>query len=89
MLNYEIYRIVKSMVDEFLKENHKESTTETYLTVEEAASELNIKVSRVRAAIFRREIPFVKIGQLVRIPKAKLHEYLQTNLTLPNNTGLC
>ena len=36
------------------------------LTIEEVADYLNVKVSWVRSAIFRREIPYLKVGSLVR-----------------------
>ncbi len=46
------------------------------LTIEEAANLLSIKVSRLRTAIFRREIPFIKIGRLVRFKEDSLHKWI-------------
>ncbi len=48
-------------------------------TVEEAAEKLNIKVSRVRTAIFRKEIAHVKLGALVRISETQLEEWIKRN----------
>jgi excisionase family DNA binding protein len=36
------------------------------LTIEEAAQLLKIKKSRLRKAIFRREVKYVKLGALIR-----------------------
>ena len=46
-------------------------------TVEEAAEKLNIKVSRVRTAIFRKELAHVKLGALVRISETQLNEWIK------------
>lgn len=46
------------------------------LTIEEAAKLLSLKVSRLRTAVFRREIPFIKIGRLVRFKEDTLHKWM-------------
>lgn len=95
MRSYEMYQIVKGMVEDVLKEQSHlpkklESNSEsTYLTVEEAARELNMKVSRIRTAIFRKEIPYIKIGSLVRIPKEGLHQHMKKSIFMPNSTLEC
>ena len=95
MRSYEMYQIVKGMVEDVLKEQSNlpkkaELTSEpTYLTVEEAARELNMKVSRIRTAIFRKEIPYIKIGSLVRIPKEGLHQHMKKSIFMPNSTLEC
>ncbi len=48
-------------------------------TVEEAAEKLNIKVSRLRQAVFRREISHVKIGALVRFKEEDLENFIDRN----------
>ncbi len=52
---------------------------QTLMTVTEAADFLNIKISRIRKAIFRREIPYVKIGNLVRFRLSDLMDFIQSN----------
>lgn len=42
------------------------------LSVEEAAKYLNLKVSKVRSMIFRKELPLIKIGRLVRFHEEDL-----------------
>lgn len=49
-------------------------------TVEEAARILNIKISRVRMAIFRKEISYVKLGALVRFRSIDLENFISKNL---------
>ena len=49
------------------------------LTIEEVAEYLNVKVSWVRSAIFRREIPYLKVGNLVRFSAKELHEWIEKN----------
>lgn len=51
----------------------------TLMTVSEAAKFLNIKISRIRKAIFRREITYVKIGNLVRFRYTDLIDFIQSN----------
>lgn len=46
------------------------------LTIQQAAELLSIKVSRLRTAVFRREIPFVKIGRLVRFKEDALFKWI-------------
>jgi excisionase family DNA binding protein len=51
-------------------------------TVEEAAKILNIKISRLRMAIFRREINYVKFGALVRLREEDIKSFINKNLVL-------
>ncbi len=45
-------------------------------TIQEAATLLNIKVSRLRTAIFRREIGHVKFSGLIRFTRADLEAWI-------------
>ena len=47
------------------------------LTLEEAAQLLKVKKSRLRKAIFRREVKYVKLGALVRFKRAHLVEWIE------------
>lgn len=49
------------------------------LTLDEAAKFLSIKNSRLRTAVFRKEIPFIKIGRLVRFKQADLNKWIEAN----------
>ncbi|MGI4991962.1 helix-turn-helix domain-containing protein [Halobacteriovorax sp. GFR7] len=48
------------------------------LNIEEASSFLSVKVSRLRTAVFRKEIPFVKIGRLVRFKQDELIKWIDS-----------
>ncbi len=47
------------------------------LTIEEAASLLKLKVSRLRKAVFKREVKHVKLGALVRFKREHLKEWIE------------
>lgn len=47
------------------------------MTLTEACDFLKIKKSRLRTAVFRREIPFIKIGRLIRFDKNDLIKWLE------------
>lgn len=46
------------------------------MTIEETSVFLNLKISRLRSLVFKSEIPFIKIGRLVRFRAQDLHEWL-------------
>ncbi len=76
LLKKEVYDFVESLVKEKLKERKEKRL----LTTEEASKILNIKVSRLRQAVFRREINYVKLGALVRFREEDLQNYIQKNI---------
>ena len=47
------------------------------LNFKETASFLNIKESHLRGLIFKRKIPFLKIGRLLRFDPKKLLNWLE------------
>lgn len=53
------------------------------LTIEEAASLLKLKVSRLRKAVFRREVKHVKLGALVRFKREHLKEWIERQTVSP------
>lgn len=53
------------------------------LTIDEAAAILRVKKSRLRKAIFRREVKFVKLGALVRFRRTHLIEWIEKNTREP------
>lgn len=50
------------------------------LTVNDVALYLNVKISWVRSAVFRKEIPYMKVGNLVRFRQKDLEEWMQKNM---------
>lgn len=49
-------------------------------TIEEASEILKLKVSKLRKAIFRKEISYIKLGGLVRFREQDLVHYIHDNL---------
>jgi excisionase family DNA binding protein len=46
------------------------------LTLEQAANLLNLKVSRLRYEVFKKTIPFLKIGRNIRFSESDLISWL-------------
>ncbi|GAB4023843.1 MAG: hypothetical protein Fur0010_27070 [Bdellovibrio sp.] len=46
-------------------------------TIEDAAKILNLKISRLRTAVFKKEIGYVKLSGLVRFTKENLEEWIK------------
>ncbi|MBK9293584.1 MAG: helix-turn-helix domain-containing protein [Oligoflexia bacterium] len=55
-------------------------TNKKLYSIKEAAEILAIKKSRLRTAIFRKEVSFVKIGRLVRFLPEQLEAWVQQGL---------
>lgn len=53
------------------------------LTIDEAAQFLNVKVSNLRTAVFRRRIRYFKVGALIRFNKADLVLWLEEKIVQP------
>lgn len=49
------------------------------LNFTETASYLNVKQSWLRMAIFKKSIPFIKVGRLIRFDLDQLNEWLSKN----------
>ncbi len=69
----EVFEYIERLVKE------KVQKEKILYTVEEAAEKLNIKVSRLRQAVFRKEISHVKIGALVRFREDDLENFINRN----------
>lgn len=52
----------------------------TLITIAETASLLRLKPSTVRAWIFRRKLPFCKVGRLVRIRRADVYALIAASV---------
>ena len=46
-------------------------------SLSEAANQLGVSIDTLRAWVYRRKIPFVKIGRLVRIRQATIDEIIE------------
>jgi excisionase family DNA binding protein len=57
------------------------------ITISEAAQILNVKVSKLRQAIFRREITYVKLGNLIRFREKDLENFINSNVIIDGKRG--
>ena len=53
------------------------------LTIQEASDFLKMKESWIRSAIFKREIPYIKMGALIRFNRAELQKWVSRQTVLP------
>lgn len=49
-------------------------------SIEEASDLLGLKLSRIRSAIFNKEISYRKIGRLIRFTEEDLTEFINKNI---------
>ena len=59
------------------------------LTIQEASEFLKMKESWIRSAIFKRAIPYIKMGALIRFNKTELHRWLEGQTILPRGGFEC
>ena len=72
----EIYEFIENLFKEKIGDQIKKKL----LTIEEAANYLNVKVSWIRQAIFRKEINHVKVGALIRFREEDLQSFIQSKM---------
>lgn len=53
------------------------------LTIDEAAQLLKLKKSRLRKAVFKREVKYVKLGALIRFKREHLTEWIERSTLGP------
>jgi excisionase family DNA binding protein len=79
MFNYEMYQLVKKMIEDISLEQKKNEiqNEERLLTISDASQFLNVKESWLRSAIFKKEIPYIKCGNLIRFNKSDLRTFIK------------
>lgn len=58
-----------------------QTKTNELLTIIELTSLLSIKESHLRSLIFRQEIPFIKVGRLIRFDQSQIKKWLEEKLS--------
>ena len=58
-----------------------QTKTNELLTITELTSLLSIKESHLRSLIFRQEIPFIKVGRLIRFDQSQIKKWLEEKLS--------
>lgn len=69
------------------KTNYTTKTTETkmrFITIKDLCELASLKESHVRSLIYRKEIPFVKIGRLIRFNLKEIETYFLENTVKTN-----
>lgn len=56
-------------------------STEKLLTPLEVCNLLGIRMSKFRSAVFKRELPIIKIGRLIRISQQDLNDWIRQKKT--------
>lgn len=54
------------------------------MTFEETLEFLNVKNNWLRSAVFKKEIPYIKMGRLIRFDKAELEKMIKKNTVKPS-----
>lgn len=57
------------------------------IDIHEASVLLGIKVSRLRTFVFKKEIPFRKVGGMIRFLPKELNEWINSDATRPNDAS--
>lgn len=60
-------------------ENKYQDCESVLLTFREASDFLKVKLSWLRMAVFKKNIPYIKVGRLIRFKISDLHEWLLKN----------
>lgn len=54
------------------KMKNQNENIKNFLTINEASIYLNLRVSKLRNLVFKKQIPIVKIGRLIRFEKSQV-----------------
>ncbi|AQX52861.1 helix-turn-helix domain-containing protein [Bacillus altitudinis] len=70
---------LKEVLQEMLSEVQGDNVKEEIMTIREAAEYLKVSVPTVRNMIANREIPFFQRGQVIRLNRWDVKEWLRNN----------
>lgn len=70
---------LKNAIQEILVELKEERPEEEIMTIREAAAYLKVSVPTIRNLIASKEIPFFQRGQVIRLNRGDVKEWLRTN----------
>ena len=62
-------------------------TTQSPLTVEQAAAALNVSKFTIRAWVARRKVGYVRLGRAIRIPVAEIERLLDSGRVPPQRAA--
>lgn len=73
---------LREVLYEMFAEIQQENTEEEIMTIREAAEYLKVSVPTVRNMITSKEIPFFQRGQVIRLNRRDVKEWLRNNSNL-------
>ncbi|MFE8064568.1 helix-turn-helix domain-containing protein [Priestia aryabhattai] len=73
---------LKEAIQEMFAELHAENAEEEIMTIREAAEYLKVSVPTVRNMIANKEIPFFQRGQVIRLNRRDVKEWIRNNSQL-------
>lgn len=85
--NTNTLRIRKTAIGTEPGKRASENSSLQLMTISEAAVFLNLKVSKLRSLVFRKEMPFLKFGRLVRFRAQDLEEWVLAHRSTPSGFG--
>lgn len=59
------------------------------LTIEELSKYINIKKATVYDLVYRKKIPYIKIGRLLRFKKSFIDQWIKLRLNVPFGMKIC
>ncbi|MFJ9386990.1 helix-turn-helix domain-containing protein [Peribacillus sp. NPDC101481] len=71
--------VLKEVIREMLVEVQGENLNEDIMTIQETAIYLKVSVPTVRGMIAKKEIPFFQRGQVIRLNRWDVKEWLRNN----------
>ena len=60
------------------KNTMKQTINTEYLGVEQVAAMLGLRLSRIRHMVFKKQIPYIKLGASIRFDKEQLKNWINT-----------
>lgn len=70
---------LRRLIQEVFIEIYESDTTEEIMTIQETAEYLKVSIPTVRSLIAESEIPFFRRGQVIRLNRSDVREWLRNN----------
>jgi excisionase family DNA binding protein len=70
---------LKNALSELIGELHMDNPKDEIMTIKEAAEYLKVSIPTVRLMIANKEIPFFKKGQIIRLNRSAVKEWVRDN----------
>lgn len=78
---------LKEVLEEIMAEGQGDNLKEEIMTIQEAAQYLKVSVPTVRTMIASNEIPYFKRGQVIRLNRRDVKEWIRNQSKHPRVNG--